>query len=88
MAVTHSCYKFVTVSLLNLLLVAEKVLLCPRAVVRRLVLCALGAGRKRVGAAARVRERRFAVPSALLAKWFCPITVRMGIVLVQLYNDD
>jgi hypothetical protein len=54
---------------------AEKVLLCSYAIVYRLIPCVLGAGRKRVGTAAGVRERRFAVPSALFAKWyFNPIT--------------
>jgi hypothetical protein len=51
------------------------VLLCPCAIVYRFVLFVLGVGRKRIGAAARARERRFAVSSALFAKWyFHPVT--------------
>ena len=56
---------------------AEKAVSCPRAMLQftgwfpvRLI-----AGRIRIGAVARARERRFAVPSVLLTKWhFHPTT--------------
>ena len=55
-------------------MLAGKALLSPHAIVFRLVPCVLDAGRKRIGVAARARERRFAAPSALFTKrYFHPI---------------
>jgi hypothetical protein len=43
------------------IVIGEKALLCPRAIVCSLISCVLGTGRKHVGTAARARERRFGV---------------------------
>ena len=59
----------------------QKGLLCPRAVVCRLVLRVLGAGRKHAAAAARARERRFGV-------WNFIQLMCAGVILVQFCDNE
>jgi hypothetical protein len=67
----------------------QKGLLCPRAVVCRLVLRVLGAGRKHAAAAARARERRFGVYSALsLNPWNFIQLMCAGVILVQFCDNE